>query len=171
MDRWVNFSLPKWGSRRKVGKWDTEIILGKKRSRDSVLPRSKKENLKKKEEVREWWPFKVMNEIFGAKLKVKIRVACCSDGICRPAEVHEPISYTTGREHTIKPPWREEAPWFCQHSPYSWYEQRAGGIYSLLQLWSLLNLKADLGVFWVSFQKRHSNWAIPQVQGNRIWEW
>lgn len=52
-------------------------------------------------------PLDVMSEICGAKLKVKIRAACCSDGICRPGEVHEPISYTASEEHTMKPPWRE----------------------------------------------------------------
>lgn len=86
--------------------------MGKKEAGTVFCPEAKRRILRRKRrsESDEGEPFKVMNEIFGAKLKVKIRVACCSDGICRPAQVHKPISSTAGREHTIKPPWREGPP-------------------------------------------------------------
>lgn len=32
----------------------------------------------------------VISEICGAKMKEKIIAACCSDGICRPGDIHEP---------------------------------------------------------------------------------
>lgn len=103
-------------------------------------------------------PLDVVAVIFGTKGDGKHR-SSCSDGICRPGEVHEPISYTIDREWTIKPLLREVTPWF------------------ILPMFTVLLMEPGTGreLTLVSYEfhprEKHSNWAIPQAQGDGIWEW
>lgn len=110
-----------------------------------------------------WW------QIFDGKgEKVRTGVACSEDGLYRPMEVHEPISsYAASRERTIRP---TEGKASLIHSASSHCTDRRRGlaVCPLQQLCSLLLLKADLGVLWVSSQRKAQLSNSPGTGGQNL---
>ena len=61
---------------------------------------------------------------------------------------------------------------FCQYSLYSWYKPGTGRefihccCFVLGCIWKLTFVSPEFHP-----RENHSNWAIPQAHGDRIWEW
>ena len=119
--------------------------------------------------LRDWWP---QDWVWRLRSLVTGRWYT-SYGICSLVEIHQPVSYTAGRECTIKPPRREgllDA--FCQHLLYSWHKPRTGGefihgsCFALSCIWKLTLVSSEF-----QSRQKHNNWAVSQPQGEGIWEW